>query len=139
MSGTASKVPPALRHNLEHNHVLHERVVFLTVKTQPIPHVPLEDRVETEDFGDGLYRVKVYYGFMEEPNIPEALAHAAAGGLDLGSIGTIHVFPGPRDDHRHAASGHGALARKAVRVHVAQCDDGDRVFRHSSRSSRGAG
>ncbi|MBI4264686.1 MAG: potassium transporter Kup [Acidobacteria bacterium] len=77
MNGTASKTPAALRHNLEHNKVLHERAVFVTVKTQQVPHVPSRERLEVEDFGSGLYRVKVYYGFMEEPNIPQALAGAA--------------------------------------------------------------
>jgi KUP system potassium uptake protein len=81
MNGTASKTPAALRHNIEHNKVLHERVVFVTVKTRQVPHVPADERVEVENLGDGLYRVKVYYGFMEEPNIPEALEAAAARGI----------------------------------------------------------
>jgi KUP system potassium uptake protein len=83
MNGTASKTPPALRHNLEHNKILHERVIFVTVKTQQIPHVPEGDRLEIEDFGDALYRVKVYYGYMDEPNIPRALAGASDGGVPL--------------------------------------------------------
>jgi KUP system potassium uptake protein len=84
MSGTASKTPSALRQNLEHNRVLHERVVFVTVKTQQVPHVSEDERFQIEDFGNGLYRVKVHYGFMEKPNIPEALNAAAAKGLVLG-------------------------------------------------------
>jgi KUP system potassium uptake protein len=83
MNGTASRTPPALRHNIEHNKVLHERVVFVTVKTQQVPHVPEERRLEIEDFGGGRYRVKVFYGFMEEPNIPQALAAAADRGIAL--------------------------------------------------------
>ena len=83
LNGTASKTPPALRHNLEHNKVLHERVVFVTVKTQQVPHVPEDHRLQIEDFGTGLYRVKVYYGFMEDPNIPEALQSAAERGLAI--------------------------------------------------------
>jgi KUP system potassium uptake protein len=94
MSGTASRTPSALRHNLEHNKVLHERVVFVTVKTQQVPHVPASDRVEIEDFGNGLYRVKFLYGFMEEPNIPEALEQAAAMGLPLGDPADITYFLG---------------------------------------------
>ncbi len=74
MNGTASRTPPAMLHNLEHNKVLHERVVFVTVKTRQVPHVAPNDRLEVESFGNGLYRVKVYYGFMDQPNIPEALA-----------------------------------------------------------------
>jgi KUP system potassium uptake protein len=81
MNGTASKTPPALRHNLEHNKVLHSRVVFVTVKTQQVPYIPEAQRLEVEDLGGGLYRVKVYYGFMEKPKIPEALEDAAKHGL----------------------------------------------------------
>jgi KUP system potassium uptake protein len=83
MNGTASKTPPALRHNLAHNKVLHERVVFVTVKTQQVPTVPEDKRLEIEVLGNGLYRVKMNYGFMEEPNIPKALAAAAKSGLTL--------------------------------------------------------
>jgi KUP system potassium uptake protein len=83
MSGTASRTPPALRHNLEHNKVLHDRVVFVTVKTRQMPHVPEKERLEVEDFGNGLSRVKMYYGFMDEPNIPQALEGAANRGFAI--------------------------------------------------------
>jgi KUP system potassium uptake protein len=76
MNGSASRTPPALLHNLEHNKVLHERVIFVTVKTQQVPHVDEDARVEVESFGHGLYRIKVNYGFMEDPHIPEAIAAA---------------------------------------------------------------
>ena len=78
MSGTASKAPPALMHNLEHNKVLHKLVVFVTVKTEQVPHIADDKRLMVEHFGEGMYRVKVHYGFMEEPNIPNVL-EAAAG------------------------------------------------------------
>jgi KUP system potassium uptake protein len=83
MNGTASRTPPALRHNIEHNKVLHERVIFVTVKTQQVPHVPEEKRLEVEHFGSGLYRVKVYYGFMEDPDIPQALEKGVEHGVAL--------------------------------------------------------
>ncbi len=76
MSGTASKTPPALRHNLEHNKVLHAQVIFVTVKTEQIPYVADDQRLEVEHFGDGMYRAKVHYGFMEDPDIPAALRAA---------------------------------------------------------------
>jgi KUP system potassium uptake protein len=81
MNGTASRTPPAMLHNLEHNKVLHERVLFVTVKTRQVPHVAADDQLEVESFGNGLYRVKVYYGFMDRPNIPEALGASAQRGL----------------------------------------------------------
>jgi KUP system potassium uptake protein len=73
MNGNASRTPPALLHNLEHNKVLHERVLFLTVKTKQIPFVAPEERVEVEPLGNGFHRLKVYYGFMEDPDIPNVL------------------------------------------------------------------
>jgi KUP system potassium uptake protein len=81
MSGTASKTPPALRHNLEHNKVLHEQVIFVTVKTEQVPYVAAETRLDVESFGDGLYRARARYGFMEEPNIPQVLAAASGAAL----------------------------------------------------------
>ena len=77
MSGAASRTPPALMHNLEHNKVLHEQIIFVTVKTEQIPHVEESERLQVEQFGDGMYRAKVHYGFMEDPNIPQVLEQAA--------------------------------------------------------------
>jgi KUP system potassium uptake protein len=73
MNGNASRTPPALLHNLEHNKVLHQRVLFLTVKTRQVPFVSSDNRVETESLGNGFHRLKVYYGFMEDPDIPKVL------------------------------------------------------------------
>ena len=74
MNGVATRTPPALVRNLEHNKVLHERIVFVTVKTRQVPFVPTEQRLEVEALGGGFYRLRIYFGFMEEPNIPKVLA-----------------------------------------------------------------
>jgi KUP system potassium uptake protein len=81
MNGNATKTPPALMHNLEHNKVLHERVMFLTVKTKQVPYVEPEERVEIESVGNGFYRLRVFYGYMEDPDIPKVLAELDAPGL----------------------------------------------------------
>jgi len=66
--------PPALLHNLQHNKVLHERVVVLTVSTAEVPRVPGDERVqEIERLGHGFYRVILRFGFMDDPNVPAAL------------------------------------------------------------------
>lgn len=80
---TASKegVPHALLHNLAHNKVLHERVVFLTVTTENRPYVPTEERLQIEDLGHNFYRLVVHYGFKDAPDIPAALALCAEKGL----------------------------------------------------------
>ena len=73
MNGTATGTPPALEHNLEHNKVLHKRVVLLAVKTNQVPHVDPQDRVKVEALGHEFYRLIINYGFMEDPDIPKAL------------------------------------------------------------------
>jgi KUP system potassium uptake protein len=92
MNGNASRIPPALRHNLEHNKVLHKRVLFLTVKTKLVPFVPVEERVETESLGNGFYRLKVYYGFMEDPDIPNVLARMQVSGLTYDRTDTTYFL-----------------------------------------------
>jgi KUP system potassium uptake protein len=74
MTSSASGVPHALLHNLKHNKVLHERVILLTVRIEDVPYVPHEKRVEQQDYGSGFYRVVLRYGFMEEVDVPTALA-----------------------------------------------------------------
>jgi len=81
MNGNASRTPPALLHNLEHNKVLHEHVLFVTVKTRLLPFVAPEERVETESLGHGFHRLKIYYGFMEDPDIPHVLSEAQIPGF----------------------------------------------------------
>ena len=74
MTSSASGVPHALLHNLKHNKVLHERVILLTVRIEDVPYVPEEKRVEQQDYGSGFFRVVLRYGFMEEVDVPSALA-----------------------------------------------------------------
>ena len=74
MTSSASGVPHALLHNLKHNKVLHERIILLTVKIEDVPYVPLEKRIDQSDYGSGFYRVILRYGFMEEVDVPSALA-----------------------------------------------------------------
>ena len=82
---TASKegVPHALLHNLNHNKVLHERVVFLTVVTEPEPYVSAKRRVEIEDLGHGFYRLFLHYGFQDSQHIPKALLLCKQFGLEF--------------------------------------------------------
>ena len=66
-------VPPALLHNLKHNHVLHQRIVILTVITEGVPHVPQDQRRNVEELGHGFYRIALHYGFMDEVDVPAEL------------------------------------------------------------------
>jgi KUP system potassium uptake protein len=81
MTAQPKGTPPALAHNLQYNKVLHENVVTLTVRTEPVPHVPPEERAEVRYLGDGLSDVVLRYGFMEDPDVPEGLQLATKKGL----------------------------------------------------------
>jgi len=74
MTGNVELVPGALLHNLKHNKFLHERVVLMSVLVEDIPHVPDEQRFTIRHLDHGFHTVIVHYGFMDEPNIPRALA-----------------------------------------------------------------
>jgi KUP system potassium uptake protein len=76
-------VPHALLHNLLHNKILHERIVFLTVLNGDIPTVPDTERIKIEDLGYQCYQLNVYYGFKDERDIPRALKLASASGLQF--------------------------------------------------------
>lgn len=73
MTSDKGVVPHALLHNLKHNKVLHERNVFLTVDTLTVPYAAPGRRLTVETLGDGFYRVLVRFGFMETPDVPQAL------------------------------------------------------------------
>jgi len=74
LSSAATGVPPALLHNIKHNKVLHERVVILTIATEGVPHVAAATRDTVSDLGNGFYRLVLRYGFMDDVDIPAALA-----------------------------------------------------------------
>ncbi len=75
--------PPMLQHHLEHNQVLHEQVVLLTVLTEDVPFVHPQRRLQVERLELGFYRVLAHYGFMQIPNVPQALRRARDFGLNI--------------------------------------------------------
>jgi len=81
LRGESDGVPHALLHNLSHNKVLHERVVFFTVHVVEEPFVPVAEQVKVTDLGHQCYQVNVHYGFKDEPDIPKALAQCDCLGL----------------------------------------------------------
>ena len=66
-------IPPPLLHNLKHNKILHERIVFLTVVTDEVPRLKEKERTRVEFLGPSCWRVTLHYGFMENPDVPRAL------------------------------------------------------------------
>ncbi len=75
-------VPHALLHNLKHNGVLHEQTLLLNVQSLETPAATKKERLDVVDLGQGFYQVTVRFGFMETPDIPEALLGLPAFGLD---------------------------------------------------------
>ncbi|MBC3972035.1 potassium transporter Kup [Xanthomonas translucens pv. undulosa] len=84
-------VPHALMHNLKHNKVLHERNVFLTVETLPVPYATAKQRLKMDAIGDEFYRVIVRFGFMETPDVPLALMRSCdQGGIYFDPMDTTY-------------------------------------------------
>ena len=88
-------VPLVLLNNLEHNHVLHEKVIVLTIVTKEEPYVDEAHRVKVRVFGNqrNLYRVKLYFGFQEEQDVRRALQLCSHEGLVIDQK-TVSFFVG---------------------------------------------
>jgi KUP system potassium uptake protein len=74
-------VPAALMHNLKHNKILHSEVILLNIRTEEIPRIPIIEKIEAEELGEGLFRIIAHYGFMEEPKIGTIFALARSKGV----------------------------------------------------------
>jgi KUP system potassium uptake protein len=102
MTGNPEAVPMPLISNIEHNQVLHEQVVLMTVRTQEIPHVPEDQRLEVARLGASFFQVVVEYGFMDEPDVPRAMELCRARGRRADPLWTSYfigretLIPSPR-------------------------------------------
>jgi len=88
LTSTVDRVPHALLHNLKHNKVLHDRVLFLTIHTRDIPRVTAAERGKVTDLGCDFWRMDAYYGFTEEPDVPELLASTGKDGFEIDMMDT---------------------------------------------------
>jgi KUP system potassium uptake protein len=75
--------PSALMHNLKHNRVLHDRLVFITAETTSEPRIDNEDRVRVKQLPLGAWLVEARFGYMEQPDVPKALRACAPFGLEI--------------------------------------------------------
>ena len=91
--------PSALMHNLKHNRVLHDRLVFITAETTSQPRLEGEDRVKVKQLPLGAWLVEARFGYMEQPDVPKALRACAEFGLEI--------------DPRHASY---FLGRRVIRM-----------------------
>jgi len=83
LSAEPHVVPQALLHNMKHNLVLHKRNIILTLRFHEEPYMHSSRRVEIEDVGHGFWQVTMRFGFMDNPDVPAALALCAAQGLEI--------------------------------------------------------
>jgi KUP system potassium uptake protein len=89
----SERASPMILHHVEHNRVLHEHVILLTVLPTRRPRVPVAERLEIQELGHGFYRVAVRIGFMQRADIPAALRACHRLGLDF-CRDTLHYYVG---------------------------------------------
>ena len=85
LAKTLHGVPQVFLHNFEHNHVLHEQIIVLTIVTKDEPYIDYEHRIKIRNFGKNhnFHRIKFYYGFQQDPDVRQDLALCAKAGIDL--------------------------------------------------------
>ena len=81
LTGNPDVVPASLLHNLKHNKVLHDRVLFVTIQNLDQPEAGRNHRMSVEELAPGVHRVTLRYGFMESPNLPRALEELKSHGV----------------------------------------------------------
>jgi hypothetical protein len=128
--------PLAMRASVEHYGVLHEHVVILSIETQPVPRVPTTDRLVIDDLGytdDGITHVGARFGYMDVPNVPDALRPVETAELecpievDTASYSRVHHRAAPR-----RRADHGAVVQAPVPRHLCH----HRHFCHHRRHHR---
>ena len=93
LSGNSSGIPRSFLHNYKHNKVIHETVILLTIRNEEIPTWDPDKRLSHRDLGQGFHRIELRFGFLELPNIPEALAAPAVNKLKI-DIRDVSYFMG---------------------------------------------
>ena len=99
--------PLSMKANVDHNHVLHEHVIIVSIETPPVPRVPDDQRITVDDLGyrhDGIFFVSVRYGYMERPDVPAALRLVdpidTEGRIDLANasyfLSKVDLIAGPQ-------------------------------------------
>ena len=96
--------PPALLHNLKHNRVLHERNFIVKVESATTPRVSDDTRLRLEQIAPGFWRAWLSFGYMEQPNVPRALAEAKRQGQKFDIMSTSFFL-----NRRILRSGKGTL------------------------------
>ena len=88
MNSDLTTVPNSLLHNLKHNRVLHERVVFMSLRTEDIPYVAENEKLDIKEIGKDVFVVHGFYGFKEEPSLEDIMGRCAKHGLKMEMMDT---------------------------------------------------
>jgi KUP system potassium uptake protein len=81
LSARRDGAPEALLANMRHNGVLHQHILLVTVEYRQVPHVEEEERFVVDEEGHGFRTLTLFFGFMEDPDVPAALANVTIPGL----------------------------------------------------------
>lgn len=92
LTSASEGAPPALLHNLKHNKVMHKNVVLLTVNTLDRPTVAPDERLRINELGEGFYRIQLDFGYLDDPNVPEALTTHSPSYLPLDPMQTSYFL-----------------------------------------------
>ena len=91
LSRTQQGIPHALLHNLNHNHVLHERIVLMTFRTQDVPYVDPDQHIQIDSLSPNVWRISATYGFHETPDVYEVFRRCAMKGMAF-NLNTTSFF-----------------------------------------------
>jgi KUP system potassium uptake protein len=92
LTSDKGSVPNALLHNLKHNKVLHEKNLFVTVRSHEVPWIGMAKRLEVESLGHHCWQVVLNYGFKNDPDVPAALAQMKGRGCELDNMTTSYFL-----------------------------------------------
>ena len=81
MTLSSEGAPPTLLHHVKHNHILHEQVVLLSIRSTDTPSVPPAERIKLDSLGQGFYRLIATYGYMQTPHVPQIMKDLSLHGL----------------------------------------------------------
>lgn len=81
MTSDPTGTPVVLMHHVKHNKVLHERVILLSVSTKEMPTVPVSERVDVQDLGQGFFQIRASYGYMQTPTVADIFKCCESAGL----------------------------------------------------------
>ena len=92
LSTESGMVPNALLHNLKHNKVLHAQNLFVTVHNHEVPWVEEEERVKVQALEHDSWQIDLHYGFMDDPDVPRALALLRGRGCEVEPMSTSYFL-----------------------------------------------